>query len=139
MGSQRLRTTEYRKNYVIVLFIYLFATVVKVVIVKVVIVKIVYFTRYDVGGRPAEDESVGRPRWKIDQSQRRRSRFNSQPRTIRAPERSVLMVKNRGDTYPGGYAAMTTEKIAIGREFMIEPAADGALSWQRKDQHVTTT
>ncbi len=59
MGSQRLRTTEYRKNYVIVLFIYLFATVVKVVIVKVVIVKIVYFTRYDVGGRPAEDESVG--------------------------------------------------------------------------------
>ena len=49
------------------------------------------------------------------------------------------MVKNRGDTYPGGYAAMTTAKIAIGREFMIEPAAEGVLSWQRKDQHVTTT
>ena len=52
------------------------------------------------------------------------------------------MVKNRGDTYPGGYAAMTTEKIAkcpIGREFMIGPAAEGVLSWRRKDQHVTTT
>ena len=50
------------------------------------------------------------------------------------------MVRNRGDTYPGGYAAMTTEKTSpIGREFMIEPAAEGVLSWRRKDQHVTTT